>query len=258
MDVLELDDPEAGDWLAEYHPLERPAKRPASPEAGGAGSSRKRAPLRAPAPSGRVHLLVGCSIARYSLMDIIGADIIYSKAKGGETWSRLRFTFQDYVDEWRRFAVLFGLSLGSIVIWLSGNDGYERGTGRNLFLTMTASRVAVLERCIAETIALARASSASVTVIGPLPRIAYDITLPWEQTAAYKVDRKVKEAVGEDDFVSVGKALTKKLGRRSRHLVTEECGDWFRDDRIHLSPEGYRKVADVEKFPKWLVLHAAG
>ena len=94
MDVLELDDPEAGDWLAEYHPLERPAKRPASPEAGGLGSSRKRAPLRAPAPSGRVHLLVGCSIARDSLMDIVGADIIYNKAKGGETWSRLRFTFQ--------------------------------------------------------------------------------------------------------------------------------------------------------------------
>ena len=87
---------------------------------------------------------------------------------------------------------------------------------------MPTSKVEDLERAIAETINAAGASASSVLVIGPLPRIAY-VTLPWELTASYKIDRKTKIVTTENEFVSVGKALTKKMSRKSRHLIIEEC-----------------------------------
>ena len=256
MDVLDLHDPEAGAWLAEYHVLARPAKRSASPGRGSEPAG-KRAALRDPSPHGRMHLLVGCSVARDSRMDTAGDDLLLNRAKGGETWARLHRTLPGHIAEWRRAAGAFGVSLGSVIFWLSGNDAYGRGTGENVFATMPTNEVESMEKKITETLAMARASASSVVVLGPLPRIAFDNTLPWEHTAAYKMDRKTKAATTDDEFISIGQALTKKLGRRSRHLLTDGCQPWFGEDGIHLSPAGYRKVAAVHKFPTWVVLRAA-
>ena len=254
MDVLDLHDPEAGVWLAECQARAHNGKRPASPD--GSGPIGKRVLRSDSPPVGRMHLLVGCSIAKASKMDAVGDDMVVIRARSGETWTRLHHTLPEHIAEWRRAASAFGLPLGSVIFWLSGNDGYERWTGQNVFTTMPTNEVEDLERAIAETINAARASASSVLVVGPLPRIAYDITLPWELTASYKLDRKTKIVTTEDEFVSVGKALTKKMGRKSRHLITEECRRWFDVDGIHLSPEGYKKVAEVQKFPPWLVLRA--
>ena len=256
MDVLELSDPEAGAWLARAGSgRAREPKRPASP--GGSQPPGKRVPRRDGSPPGRMHMLVGCSIARDSRMEVAGDDLIVNMTKRGETWPALKQKFPRLIDEWRRAARAFGVPLGSIVFWLSGNDAYEKGTGQNVFLTMPTEDVEELEHTIVETIGMARATAASVVVLGPLPRIAYDETLPWEQTASYKLDRKVKEAAEADEFVSLGKALTMKMGRKSRHLITNDCRQWFAGDGIHLNPRGYRKVAAVERFPSWVVLRAA-
>ena len=204
-----------------------------------------------------MHMLVGCSIARDSRMEVAGDDLLINMAKGAETWPKLKRKLPRLIGEWRRAARAFGVPLGSVIFWLSGNDAYEKDTGRNVFLTMPTREVEELEHTIVETIGMARATAASVVVLGPLPRIASDDTLPWEQTAAYKLDRKAKEAAEADEFVSLGKALTTKMGRRSRHLINEECWPWFTEDGIHLSSKGYRKVAAVNKFPSWVVLRAA-
>ena len=256
MDVLELSDPEAGAWLARAGSGRvRKPKRPASPD--GSHPAGKRVPHRDGAPPGQMHMLVGCSIARDSRMEVAGDDLIINMAKGGETWPALKRKLPRLIEEWRRAASAFGLPLGSVIFWLSGNDAYEKDTGRNVFLTMPTEDVEELEHTVVETIGMARATAASVVVLGPLPRIAYDETLPWEQTASYKLDRKVKEAAEADEFVSLGKAFTMKMGRRSRHLITNECWQWFNGDGIHLSSRGYRKVAAVNKFPSWVVLRAA-
>ena len=255
MDVLELDDPDAGAWLAERHIETRAPKRPASP--GGSEPAGRRVPRRDRSPCGRMHMLLGCSIARDSQMNVVGDDLIFNKARGGETWSKLSRALPGLIAEWRRAASAFGVPLGSTIFWLSGNDAYERGTGQNAFTTMPAEEVEALERTIRTVIEVARATSLSVVVLGPLPRIVYDNTLPWEHTASYKLDRKVKEATTGDEFISLGKALTKKMGRKSRHLIIEDCRPWFAKDGIHLSPRGYEKIAAVDKLPAWVVLRAA-
>ena len=256
MNVLELHDPEAGVWLA-GHADSRPAKRPASPSARSQPSG-KRVPLRDAAPGGAMHLMVGCSVARGSRMEVAGDDLLIDKSRGGETWARLRDALPGHLAEWRRAASAFGLPLGTVIFWLSGNDAYDKRDGHNRIHAMDDEEVRRLEQCVTDTVSLAGASASSVVILGPLPRIAFDLTLPWEHTAAYKMDRKTKEATADSaEFISIGQSLTRKVGRRSRHLITEECRTWFAGDGIHLSPAGYRKVAAVQRFPRWIVLRAA-
>ena len=94
-----------------------------------------------------------------------------------------------------------------------------------------------------------RAVSAPV-LLGALPRFYVDRLWAWEDTAAYLLDRKVCEAAHVGEFVSLGKSLTKKLCRK--HVLVDDCERWFLQDGIHLSPSGYAKVSQVEKFPQWL------
>ena len=226
-DVLELNDADAPRWFA------RQGARDPDPEA--------------PA---RIHLLVGCSIAKGSKMDAEGDDLVVNRARSGETWSKLADLQSDDIRTWQRAASCFGLEKGSVIIWISGNDAYDKHSGANLFLDMDPIEEQRLEATIRDVLAAYREVAAGVVVLGPLPRFAHDRFLPWEHTAAYKLDRKVKEATTKEEFHSLGKALTMKLKRR--HVVRDECADWFSVDGVHLTPAGYRKVAAADSFPKWL------
>ena len=61
--------------------------------------------------------------------------------------------------------------------------------------------------------------------------------LPWEHTAAYRLDRKVKESAAKGEFVSLGKSFTTKMNKR--HVVLDKVQAWFRRDGVHLTREDY-------------------
>ena len=98
MDVLELDDPESRAWL-----------------------ERQR---------GKLHLLIGDSVARYSGMrSRINADRLLNLSRGGATWASVALQLPELMDEWRRVAAAEERRLGTAVVWLTGNDVYDRLSG---------------------------------------------------------------------------------------------------------------------------------
>ena len=238
-DVLEVVDAGASQWFDEalYG-----ASRDPVPDVGKAASSRA-------ASQDKMHLLLGCSIARDADLGVPDGDLLLRRARGGNTWAQVSADLADDVRRWREAAAAFGLDLGRPIIWLSGNEAYDRSSGCNLLADEPRGRLEAVIRVVLSTL---RETSEPV-VLGPLPRFWVDRLSPWEHTAAYKLDRKVREAAGAD-FISLGKTLTKKL--RRRHVVVEECRQWFANDGIHLSPEGYQKVAGAALFPPWLRVNA--
>ncbi|KAF0307889.1 hypothetical protein FJT64_020845 [Amphibalanus amphitrite] len=151
---------------------------------------------------------------------------------------------------WRKAATAFGLDPGTIVLWFSGNEAYDRRTGANLLVDAPRGP---LEAVIRGVLYAVRAVAPTV-VLGPLPRFWVDSMLPWEHTAAYRLDRKVKESAAEGEFVSLGKCFTTKMSKR--HVVLDKARAWFRRDGVHLTREGYCKVAAVDTFPTWLSMDA--
>ena len=140
------------------------------------------------------------------------------------------------------------MSCGQVIIWLSGNEAYGRHTGRNLLAGVPWGDI---EAVIADVLARVR-QVATPVVLGPLPRIYADRRRLWEDTAAYLLDRKVREAAQDGEFLSLGKRLTKKL--RGRHAVVDDCQTLFRPDGVHLSRAGYTKVCGAMSFPRWLMI----
>ncbi|KAF0290216.1 hypothetical protein FJT64_011522 [Amphibalanus amphitrite] len=215
---------------------------------GGAG----RVPLRMrPAPLGRLHLLLGCSIARDAGLGTRDEDdMMLNLAVGGNTWQRAALRLHSDLQAWRKAATAFGLDPGTIVLWFSGNEAYDRRTGANLLVDAPRGP---LEAVIRGVLYAVRAVAPTV-VLGPLPRFWVDRMLPWEHTAAYRLDRKVKESAAEGEFVSLGKSFTTKMSKR--HVVLDKARAWFRRDGVHLTREGYCKVAAVDTFPTWLRMDA--
>lgn len=248
---LELVDAEASAWLAGQaaglssvspsssdHLTEEKSRPP---------SSQSRTPPVRDESTGTIHLLLGCSIARRARLSVAVDDMLLNRARSGNTWRRLKNKLEGDLWHWRQAAAAFGMRCGAIIIWLSGNEAYDRETGANV---LAGEPRGPLEEVIQEVLEKVRAASATVRLLGPLPRFYVDRLLRWEATAAYRLDRKVKEAARPGEFCSLGKSLTKKLN--GRHVVVEDARRWFAEDRIHLSREGYRKIAGVELFPRWL------
>lgn len=244
-DVLEVEDAEAAAWFA------RQGGRPGSPlpSSGDPVPDDGEGPPAGDQPFGRVHLLLGCSIARDAGLEVGSEDdIVIDLTTGGNTWSRVASHLRDDLRSWRNAAVIFGLELGKIIIWLSGNEAYDRHTGSDVISEAPPGQ---LEGVIRDVLAAVRQVGTPV-LLGALPRIWTDRLLPWEHTPAYKLDRKVKEAAAEGEYHSLGKALTKKL--QGRHVLVDDCREWFRPDGIHLSRAGYAKVASASVFPSWLTI----
>ena len=235
-DVLEVVDADASAWLAQQ-------------DAGRSLGSGDYLPTPAaqPAPPlpGVMHLLLGCSVARDARLRVAAPDLILNRARGGNTWQRVAARLEDDLGAWRRAAASLGMTRGRVIIWLSGNEAYDRQTGANRLAGVPRGD---LEDAIRAVLTAVRAVSTPV-LLGALPRFFMDRLLPWEHTAAYLPDRKVCEVADADEFISMGKSLTKKLGKR--HVVVDDCARWFGDDGLHLSPAGYAKVSLVKKLPQW-------
>ena len=204
-DCLEVEDATASDWFAqqtEGRRADSPSSGDLNPDMGG----RSFRPCLRTNP-GRMHLLLGCSIARDAGLEVTDADdMILNLARGGNTWKKLSASLNNDFQRWRQAATAFGIELGHIIIWMSGNEAYDKRTGCDRLI---AKPRGPLESLIQEVLKAVR-EVAKPVVLGPLPRFWTDRLLPWEHTAAYRLDRKVKEATVPGEFHSLGKSLTKK------------------------------------------------
>ena len=128
---------------------------------------------------------------------------------------------------------------------MSGNDVYPAPCGRcsfnlNQFTQDAQAVVRSLQRV-----------TSRIIILGPLPRIRFDLDRTWEQCPAYHAERAHFHDVGswpDVQFISLGRLLTKMA--RKRNTVVSATGSWFADDGIHLSASGYAKV--LRKVPAWL------
>ena len=101
-----------------------------------------------------------------------------------------------------------------------------------------------------------RSRADAVVVLGPMPRLAGEVvTFTWDSTTAFDLERALLELEVGCRLVMLGRALTRKM-RRSRHGLVG-CQQWFDPDGVHLSPEGYAKLADAAALPIWLTFRAA-
>lgn len=235
-DVLDVVDAEASAWLEQQEAGPSPGS--GDPQPTPAGQSARPPPV--------MHLLLGCSVARDARLRARAPDIILNRAHGGETWQRVAAHLDENLAAWHRAAASLRMGRGCVVVWLSGNEAYDRNTGANLLAGVPRGE---LEDTISEVVTKVR-KVARLILLGPLPRFHVDRLWIWEATAAYRLDRKVCEAALPGEFVSLGKGLTKKLD--GNHTLGDDCQQWFQWDGIHLSKEGYRKVSRIQKFPQWL------
>lgn len=223
MDVLDIHDAAAGPWL------------------------NRRLP--------KLHLLMGDSVARNSGMHSrVLADAFLDRTWGGATWKSLADHLPGLLQDWTREATRRGRRLGAAVVWLSGNDVYSRASGLPSYSEGSLLDISVVAGDITD--ALLRMAE-QVTVLGPLPRLACETPgVPWERTAAFHLERRLVHQLPSEVYkVCWGRQLTRKFGGRSSCF--EGCSRWYAEDRIHLSPLGYSKLADSSEFPIWLRMSAA-
>ena len=221
-DVLDVYDPEAAHWIAQQ------AQEGVFPDVNG----------------GRIHLYLGDSIARDAKVGVRETDLLFKRARGGDSWHRLRSRLPQELEAWRSAARGYGVALGSVVIWMSGNDVYPDGDAQQ--------RCQQLERLgdnVAAVVGTLRGVASDVHVVGPLPRLAHDQGRAWEQCPAFHAERRTKDTVrGLATFWLVGRAMT--TFRKKRHVVDEVVPPLYRRDKVHLTREGYKRI--FPRLPKWL------
>ena len=204
--------------------------------------------------AGRYHLLLGDSIARRSgLLASSVDDDIYCLATGGMTWTKIRRDLFRDLASWKMAASTFGMRLGHIAIWLSGNDVYRRHSGLPIKDREHLDTVADEAHRVIMELREELPKDSGIWILGPLPRPGGEIMgAAWETTAAYHLERallKRRLSDGDANFITLGRALTQKISHR-RSGISRGCLRWFASDGIHLSQEGYRKLAP--RLPSWL------
>ena len=172
---------------------------------------------------------------------------------GGETWQSLLHQLETNVTAWQTAAAARGLTPGIALIWLTGNDVYSRVSRMSSFGGEILDRTG---RAATAAILYLRRRADDVVVLGPLPRLAGEVVAAtWESTAGFHLERTLLKLEVGCRLVMLGRALTRKM-RRSRHGLVG-CQQWFEPDGVHLSPEGYAKLADAAALPIWLTFRAA-
>ena len=165
-------------------------------------------------------ILIGDSIARDS--PIARGPNMLSLARGGHSFSRQGC----YLAEVER-AIDPNRDLHTIYIWLGGNDMY---TGRGNGVLPTVAEMFI--RCCADL--------ATVVIIGPTPRIAFDEGKAWEVTPAYRAEVRLADIAdgGRIKMIRPGRTLTTHI-RGTRVVVNRAY--WARDG-VHLSSLGHARV----------------
>ena len=230
MSYLEISDAEAAGWFEKQGPPGSEAGRRLTL------ANRDRRP--------RLHLLIGDSVARRAdLCSRFSGDGVMNRARGGNSWTNVLSHMDTDVTAWQTAAAAEGRITGSIIIWMSGNDVYSRLSRMANFID---HQLATVGRTARAAVRQLRHQADSVVVLGPLPRPAGEVAEEsWEATAADHLERTLKkEDLGDGVvFVPLGRTLTRKMGRNRHGLKNIEA--WFAEDGIHLTPEGYAKVADA-------------
>ena len=165
MEVIELIDDEAGDWLAQ--------------QAG---------PATVHVRDARLHLLIGDSIARRSaLRSRSPTDQILNRARGGATWTSLLDNLTSDIHAWQVAAAASGARTGTAIIWENGNELYSRYTRAPSFSEEDLQAVVrFAKRVINQLLEQAE----NVVILGPLPRPQGELLgTEWSHTAAYRLER---------------------------------------------------------------------
>lgn len=202
----------------------------------------------------RMHLVVGDSIARRAgLGSRFPGDRMLSRARSSETWGSLLDQISYDLRAWQIAAEAEGLTPGAIIIWLTGNDVYGPISHLRSF---DDEKLLEIGRLARRVIGSCGEAAREVIVLGPLPRTAGELgPAIWQETASYKLERTLIHQPGNFKFVTLGQALTRKVGRNLHALAGVD--HWFKDDGIHLSRAGYGKLAEAGSLPIWLTLSAA-
>ena len=254
MSDLEITDAEADVWFSGQLRGRRPSRTDDSPADSRAdirlsGRDRSRSPLQ---ECGRLHLLLGDSVAfRSGLGAVDAGDDFFNGATGGATWRTLLRSLPNKLEAWRSTCSSSGRSPGSIVIWMSGNDIYSRLTQLPHMEESHLSEVVDIAQEVLNRIR-AEEDQVDIIILGPLPRLSGEVMgATWESTAAYHLERALlKRQLGENiTVIKLGRALTKKISHKRSGLCLG-CLLWFDDDRVHLSPAGYQKLA--LHLPSWM------
>ena len=240
MSDLELGYEEAAEWFSEMR------------EARSEDERFKYLTSRRP----RLHLLLGDSIAiKAAVASGFDDDGMLCRAQSGDTWQRLLGHLESDIAVWQMEAAASGLLPGSVLVWMSGNDVYSRLTGLAQINREHLDRVGLAARTVASRL---RGLADRVYLLGPLPRVAGELRgTTWEATAAYHLERTLLWLnLGDSvQLVPLGRQLTRKMGRRRHDIHGTEA--WYTEDGVHLSKEGYAKLADAISLPVWLTFRAA-
>lgn len=239
-DAIELLEDEAKRWFSEQDAPTTSSPNRAEPSP---SVSRPHEP--------QLHLLFGDSIAgRAAITSQFQDDEVFDRTQGGETWSSLLCHVGPDIIAWQTAATSRGLKTGCIIIWLTGNDIYSKVT---LLPQFDDERLADIGLTIKAVVSRLRRHAAEILVLGPLPRLAGEVVgATWESTAAYHLERTtLKAELGSTvRVIPLGRSLTRKMGRKRNGI--KGCEAWFQDDGVHLTREGYEKVANAGAFPEWL------
>ena len=223
MDVLHVEDPGAGPWLRRQTP-----------------------PL---------HLLLGDSVARECMMrSRLRRDRMLNGAWGGATWRELREKLDGVLVNWEQEAEAEGRRLGSVIIWLTGNDIYSKKSGLRCDGEDNLADIAEDAKYVARR--LMRVAE-RVLVLGPLPRYGAELSgTPWICTAAYQLERRLLHQLPRQvRVVPLGRQLCRKY--RGDYAIGVKSADWFARDGVHITPAGFGKLMDAESLPVWLTMDAA-
>ena len=237
MPDIELMDEEAVGWFAAHRPRETRIAR-----FGNLGRDCRP----------RLHLVVGDSIAKHAdLASRFNDDRMHNRARGGETWESLLCRLDFEITAWQTAAAAENLLPGIAIIWLTGNELYSRLT---CMAQLDNEKLAAIERTAKVVIARLREKADDVLVFGPLPRPAGEaLGVTWEYTVAYHLERTLLK-MKRGKFIPLGRNLTRKMGRNRHGLLGSQ--QWFLPDGVHLSPEGYDRLADAIHLPVWVTIGA--
>ena len=193
----------------------------------------------------RLHLIVGDSVARDAPYRASAwEDSVLNLSKNSATWRMLSKRIHGDLKSWSTVAAASGKARGTLIMWLSGNDAYSQLSG---LANKDRAHLRKVQDEVREVLGKIREAgyTEEVVVLGPIPRPAADLMEgTWESTGAYHLERALlKMRLGDGvTLVKLGRALTIKISKK-RSGIGYKCLPWYKQDQVHLSAGGYRKLA---------------